>query len=1121
MWAESRSWFGEFELIGAIAVGRDTLTWQARRANQDVALKVGRADATDPLAGARLAHEVAALSRTRGTTIPLVDAGTIGATLWLATRWCDAGDLGSLAERERGLDDTTVIAVMARVASALAAMHDVGVVHRDLKPANVFLETGGNVWLGDLGNAAIDGVAYDSWASGGSRARLVARTEGFTAPEVLAGSVIGREADVFAFGRTLTAIHRAHADTTMLDSLAEMCTRSDPGERPTMSKVTEKLAQLAPMPIAPPSAPARFVLPPTPVAPTAAGRAQELAAIHTALTGATSARETRTLLLVGPPGAGKTWLADHTIANVPGDVHITRLRCSETLNDWRVLRPLVAAIGEATLEMLGVAPLDALRQAVGFGSANAPDLLTATAALRTLLRTIAPFVLSIDDLHHADPALLALLSDLAHSEAPGLILATARTGRVDADDLDAATLTVGELDDTTQRTIAALHLGDPDEIDQAVRLAAGNPLHALEAARAIARGDTDIATSDLRDLVAARAESMHGERADALALAATCGAQTWPAIVGSPLADHAPALVRDGWLAPTLPSAFTDSPELRFAHPLLREVAYERLTELDRRVLHGRLARCFDTHDIDPEIIARHAGIAFSLGDHTLAELTARRAAASVREALDHYAVGRAADWAELLRETEREPELADVLTAEVKNRQGDFAAALELLLPLAGRTDDIGTRALMIGTESLVGTGDYQRAVEWGDRAAHRAGDATDRVRRAKALAIALRESGDLPRALDVLDGAAALARSVGENLLAVRIASDATTVAQAINQDSPGSLDSIRRARNVVAELFAIHDDSGLLELADSWVTDAIAIEDPALAVEIQCEALRLAEDRADRALAARASRRLIEVAWDAERQDAIDSALPHLVGAPVSLSEQHMFAILSDVASTVARGTDAGLGDRLLAEVHAIDAMAGAAGPDQHLALCALAYVGRAADMRAALEHFATHRPMLTLFAIMSRLNLAVLGAEAPNTVAGSVPTGTTAFNNELALLALIAGEREESNRLFTARSDFLLSTGNTHQGYAPTFAGALFSALGPPETNPRIDWVVRQIVSPVFPGMWTFQRAIVALLLAERSTSDFGQLRDHARRLRNEASPDPEVAEWFDRRLDRRS
>jgi serine/threonine protein kinase len=61
---------------------------------------------------------------------------------------------GSLAQRiARGMKPPDAVAYLAQIASALAAIHDAGVLHRDLKPANIMFRADGTLALIDFGLA--------------------------------------------------------------------------------------------------------------------------------------------------------------------------------------------------------------------------------------------------------------------------------------------------------------------------------------------------------------------------------------------------------------------------------------------------------------------------------------------------------------------------------------------------------------------------------------------------------------------------------------------------------------------------------------------------------------------------------------------------------------------------------------------------------------------------------------------------------------------------------------------------------------------------------------------------------------------------------------------------------
>ena len=116
---------------------------------------------------------------------------------WLALEWLGGRDLGKL-RRERRLTRAEVFDVMRQATSALAALHEAGIVHRDVKPGNFQVTSE----AGPLRLSLVDfGIARGGFDNDLTVAGMTLGTPSYMAPEQARGEAgVGPPADVFALG---------------------------------------------------------------------------------------------------------------------------------------------------------------------------------------------------------------------------------------------------------------------------------------------------------------------------------------------------------------------------------------------------------------------------------------------------------------------------------------------------------------------------------------------------------------------------------------------------------------------------------------------------------------------------------------------------------------------------------------------------------------------------------------------------------------------------------------------------------------------------------------------------------------------------------------------------------
>ena len=194
---------GRYRLEERIGSGGMAEVWRARDIRSDSTVAFKRLHpglAFDAAARARFAREVEAARAVRHrSAVRILDAGVDGDVPWLAMEYVPGG---SLADRLRDgpLTLASATAIGADVASALAAIHAIGLVHRDVTPANILLPPDGGARLGDFGIARRwDGSGADDVTLTGD----LVGTLRFVAPEVLGGEAARPAADIWALGAVL------------------------------------------------------------------------------------------------------------------------------------------------------------------------------------------------------------------------------------------------------------------------------------------------------------------------------------------------------------------------------------------------------------------------------------------------------------------------------------------------------------------------------------------------------------------------------------------------------------------------------------------------------------------------------------------------------------------------------------------------------------------------------------------------------------------------------------------------------------------------------------------------------------------------------------------------------
>jgi len=113
-----------------------------------------------------------------------------------------------------GITETEAVSFLRQIASALAKIHDVGILHRDLKPANIMLRDDGSIALIDFGLAKRMRLRMEISDSG-----EIFGTPYYMSPEQGHATEVDQRSDIYSLGvifyEMLTGTKPFRADTAM------------------------------------------------------------------------------------------------------------------------------------------------------------------------------------------------------------------------------------------------------------------------------------------------------------------------------------------------------------------------------------------------------------------------------------------------------------------------------------------------------------------------------------------------------------------------------------------------------------------------------------------------------------------------------------------------------------------------------------------------------------------------------------------------------------------------------------------------------------------------------------------------------------------------------------------
>jgi predicted Ser/Thr protein kinase len=185
---------GIYRIVGRLGEGGQGVVYLAEtEAGDRVAVKMVHGRLAD---GPSFARELAAARQVAEfCTVRILDADLEADPPYIVSEYVDGPSLQQVVESQGPRHGAVLHRLAIGTATALAAIHRAGVIHRDFKPSNVL--------IGPDGPRVIDfGIARLIDTTGTTGA--VTGTPPYMAPEHFLGDRVGSEADVFAWGSTMT-----------------------------------------------------------------------------------------------------------------------------------------------------------------------------------------------------------------------------------------------------------------------------------------------------------------------------------------------------------------------------------------------------------------------------------------------------------------------------------------------------------------------------------------------------------------------------------------------------------------------------------------------------------------------------------------------------------------------------------------------------------------------------------------------------------------------------------------------------------------------------------------------------------------------------------------------------
>ncbi|MHB8277094.1 MAG: protein kinase domain-containing protein [Candidatus Humimicrobiaceae bacterium] len=188
-----------YQILSKIASGGMANIYLAQdtRTGIKVAIKILKDEVSDKEKIYERFSQEGLLNLNHPNIVKILDAGVHENTSYIVMEYIDGRDLEDLIKSRNKLSVNEALSIFTQLLSALAYVHNKGIIHRDIKPKNILIDKSGTAKLTDFGIAKSI-YSHVKTSTGGYLG-----APAYSSPEQMDGLSVDNRSDIYSLGITL------------------------------------------------------------------------------------------------------------------------------------------------------------------------------------------------------------------------------------------------------------------------------------------------------------------------------------------------------------------------------------------------------------------------------------------------------------------------------------------------------------------------------------------------------------------------------------------------------------------------------------------------------------------------------------------------------------------------------------------------------------------------------------------------------------------------------------------------------------------------------------------------------------------------------------------------------